>query len=256
MTNHSGTSPIKNPKLPQRILWRCKNRFPRIAWAFRWLRPSRRKERKHWRAKSTQEIFETIWEENNWGSPESRSGAGSTLKATEHLRAELSKVTTKLGIRTMLDAPCGDFNWMQHCQLGIDKYIGADIVPNMVSKLQLKYTSPSRSFIHLDITTDPLPQTDALFCRDLFLHLSNEHIHRILDNYIKSNSRYLIASTYLDTRVNFDNFTGGVRMINLCLPPYSLPEPLTYIVDRGEGPFERALGVWSREQVRAAQRGD
>lgn len=239
----------------QQSLWWFKTRFPRVAWMLRSLRPSRRKEQQQWVGKSTEDVFTAIYEKNVWGSSESRSGAGSTMKATEQLRNDLPRVVAKLNAKSFLDAPCGDFNWMQHCNLGVDRYIGADIVAKLVEDLNAKYASPSRTFCKLDITSQPLPDADVFFCRDCLLHLSFEQVHGVLDNFRRSNAKYLITSTYRDGRANMDHFTGGARMINLCLPPFNLPEPLEYIEDRGEATFQRCLGVWSKEQVLSAKKG-
>ena len=57
--------------------------------------------------------FTTIYRQNVWGSRESVSGNGSTLASTEVFRAEFAALLTTLGIRSILDAPCGDFNWMR-----------------------------------------------------------------------------------------------------------------------------------------------
>jgi hypothetical protein len=241
----------------QQSLWWFKHRFPRFAWMLRNLRPSRRKEQKQWVGKSTEEVFSHIYEKNVWGSSESRSGAGSTLRATEHLRKDLPRAIAKLNAKSLFDAPCGDFNWMQHCQLGVDHYIGADIVAKLVEDLNAKYASttpPTRSFLKLDITKEPFPAVDVFFCRDVFLHLSFEQVHGVLDNFRRSPAKFIITSTYREVRANMDHFTGGARMINLCLPPFNLPEPLEYIEDRGEAQFHRCLGVWSKDQVLNAKK--
>jgi hypothetical protein len=58
--------------------------------------------------------FERIYEENRWLSCESRSGRGSTFNYTKPLRRSLAKCLKNLNVKVFLDAPCGDFNWMQH----------------------------------------------------------------------------------------------------------------------------------------------
>lgn len=240
--------------LVRKCLWWFKQRFPRTGWALRWLIPARRAERRRNAGLSTQQIFQQIFDKNAWGMDESRSGAGSTLTATEHLRRELPRIVAMVGARTFLDAPCGDFNWMRHCELGVDHYTGADIVPALVERLRNQHASPTRSFIQLDITKDPLPHADIFLCRDCFIHLSFAHIHDVIDNFLRSDCKHLLVSTYRDMRGNVDNFTGGVRMLNLTLPPFGFPQPIEYIVDRGEAGFDRNLGLWSREQIANADR--
>jgi hypothetical protein len=241
-------------KLLNRFFGWMKQTFPRTAWFIRNLRPSNRAEARKLKNKSTEEIFTSIYDNNNWLSDESRSGLGSTMEATRHLRERLPKVMAALGARSLLDAPCGDFNWMRHCELNIDRYVGGDIVAKLVADLNARYASPTRSFIQLDIISQPLPECDVLFCRDLFLHLSFDHIHAALENFRRSQCKWLITSTYADVRVNLDTFTGGVRILNLCLPPFNFPTPIEYIVDRGETAFDRRLGVWTKQQVLDAVR--
>src|SRR3990167_7338614 len=77
-----------------------------------------------------------------WGSTESASGRGSELGATEALRTWLPELFQKLGVTSVLDAPCGDWNWMQHVDLaGID-YTGADIVASVIEHHQAELARP------------------------------------------------------------------------------------------------------------------
>ena len=77
-------------------------------------------------------IFTEIYESNSWTSSESRSGLGSELISTETIRKELPEVFKKFNIKSVLDIPCGDFNWMSNVDLKEVHYIGADIVENMI----------------------------------------------------------------------------------------------------------------------------
>jgi hypothetical protein len=44
------------------------------------------------------------------GLPETRCGAGSKMENTAQARAILPQVIAELKIKSLLDAPCGDFN--------------------------------------------------------------------------------------------------------------------------------------------------
>ena len=52
-----------------------------------------------------------------------RSGPGSSLVQTATIRRDIPALLASLGIRSFLDAPCGDFNWMRHVDLGVERYI-------------------------------------------------------------------------------------------------------------------------------------
>src|SRR4029079_3449220 len=70
--------------------------------------------------------FERIQRPNLWGAATSVSGLGSEDHATSALREALPPLLQRLGVRTLLDAPCGDAGWIGRCRLGVD-YIGVDI---------------------------------------------------------------------------------------------------------------------------------
>ena len=67
--------------------------------------------------------------EQKWGAQP--SGWGSTLDSTKVTRRIVSQVISEYGIGSMVDVPCGDFEWMSHVVSGLPKsfeYLGADIV--------------------------------------------------------------------------------------------------------------------------------
>ena len=86
-------------------------------------------------------VFEEIYLRNSWGNSESHSGHGSSESATRFLRTALLRVLTDLGVKSMLDVPCGDFNWMRLLDLPVD-YFGADIVPQLIEANQQEIFSP------------------------------------------------------------------------------------------------------------------
>jgi hypothetical protein len=56
--------------------------------------------------------FQRIHDTNLWGASESTSGLGSQMEATAALRRELPRLFEKLGVASLLDAPCGDAGWI------------------------------------------------------------------------------------------------------------------------------------------------
>src|SRR3954466_3757152 len=97
-----------------------------------------------------QELFERIYETNLWSDPETRSGVGSSLDSTRVVRAKLPAALRELEARVLLDAPCGDFTWMEHVDLGEIAYIGGDIVPTIVGENRRRFATASRKFVTLD----------------------------------------------------------------------------------------------------------
>ena len=166
------------------------------------------------------DIFVKYYEINKWGNKESVSGSGSTLLATQYLIPDLELLLKKYNIKSMLDIPCGDFNWMSKVNLSNIHYHGADIVDNLISENQEKY--PDHKFSILDITTDDLPKVDLIFCRDCLFHLPNEMIELAINNIKISGSKYLLTTSFPETNVNKNIKVGQWRPINLEISPFFL----------------------------------
>jgi SAM-dependent methyltransferase len=166
------------------------------------------------------EVFTKIYESNLWTSEESRSGLGSELKSTEVIRKELPELFKKFEIKSFLDIPCGDFNWVQHINMDNVNYIGADIVDKMIESN--KNSFPNIDFRVLDLTESELPKVDLIFVRDLLGHFNYQNVNKALQNIIKSGSKYLLTTSFTRWHYNVDIQNGGWRPINLMLQPFSL----------------------------------
>ncbi len=193
--------------------------------------------------------FKTIFDDNKWGSEESVSGSGSTMESTEALRKKLPALVRKLGAKTLLDAPSGDFNWMSKVSFDSDvQYIGGDIVPSIVERNNKMFGSERRQFINLDITSDELPAADLWHCRHVLFHLSNDDVLRVLDNFARSNVRHLLADTAFFIKSNVDIRSGGFRLLNLCIPPFNMPKPTYKLWDITPPNPPNFLCLWSRQE--------
>jgi hypothetical protein len=204
-------------------------------------------------------VFGQIVGANRWGSEESRSGPGSTLEYTYNLRHELERFVPAFGVTTFFDAPCGDFHWMKEVVFPqVMKYIGGEIVPELVRSNIAAHAGPARRFIEFDITSDVFPDCDLWFCRDCLFHLPIELIFRALQGFLRSNARYLMATNHINTSgfENTDIPSGEFRLLDLHLAPFNFPRDVLFKVADYVHPFpRREMCVWSREQVALALRG-
>lgn len=197
--------------------------------------------------------FGEIYRRNIWGNPESASGLGSSVSATDAIRQGLVDVCRDYSVSSMLDAPCGDYGWMSSAKLPIETYIGLDIVPELIEANRSKYRSESVRFETADLTRDPLPKVDLILCRDCLVHLSFENILRVLRNMVQSGSRYLLTTTFPEHDQNGDIIDGDWRLLNLQKKPFSFPEPLRLINERcteGDGAYDdKSLGLWRIDSI-------
>lgn len=196
-------------------------------------------------------IFQQIYESNYWGNDFSLSGPGSSLESTENLREGLPRLVAALGARSLLDIPCGDFQWMRHVSLGVERYYGADIVLSLVKQNQIAFGERGE-FQQLDLLRDPLPSVDILFCRDCLIHLSFREIQLAIKNVRKAAPKYFLTSTYPDHKVNADTVSPYWRPINLERPPFNFPPPLHLIKDFSdwqEDQWGKYLGAWRMQDL-------
>jgi len=198
-------------------------------------------------------VFSEHFHNNGWKCSESVSGTGSTLGQTEAIRAALPSLISELRVGSLLDIPCGDFNWMRVLDLPIH-YVGADIVPELVA-LNSAFASERRSFVQLDISRDALPTVDMVLCRDCLVHFSYADIFSAFENLKRSGSKYLLTTTHPEA-TNRDIVTGEWRPINLQRPPFCLSQPLRLIEEHCPNPFapDKCLGLWRVGELPASPR--
>ncbi len=206
---------------------------------------------KPFEGKKVSEIFNKIYQSNLWHIAEKResvSGIGSSLKQTREIVENLPSVLRNFNIQTMLDIPCGDFNWMQNIDLSKIKYAGADIVEEIIKTNIEKFKNANNSFLQLNLIKDQIPKVDLIFCRDCFVHFSFKNIFKSIQNIKKSSSKYLMTTTFTNQQSNKDIHTGGWRPLNFELPPFNFPKPI-YLLNEKCTEMERlfddkSLGLW------------
>jgi hypothetical protein len=208
------------------------------------------------RKSTPSQTFAKIHERNIWGDSESVSGAGSTLRYTENLRKHLPAVFSGLAIKSVYDAPCGDFNWMRKVVAENDiVYFGGDIVSALIEKNLEHHQGERIKFRVADITVDKFPKADLWICRDCLFHLSNSDVFLALKNYVSSEVPYVLTTTHInDTGFkNVDIPTGDFRLIDLHSAPFYLPKEVRFRITDWVDPHPpREMCLWSKEQVARA----
>jgi hypothetical protein len=205
------------------------------------------------------------FEKRRWlqGENVSRSGQGSSMKWTKRIRENLPRIFKEYNVSTFLDAPCGDWFWMQHVNLSAITYIGGDISGEIIQDLKEKFEIPNVSFQHLDITSDPLPKVDMMMCRDCLFHLKYDLRWAFLRNFLKSDIPYLLTTiNYPKENVDLRS-NGGWKPFNPMLPPFSFPEPIELIHETADdlpsqwqdihesadAKRHRSLGIWTKQDI-------
>ncbi len=205
------------------------------------------------RRRAMRQAFEKIYRTSAWDYGESVSGPGSTLLQTETIREELPRLLEELGVRSVLDAGCGDLNWMRTLRAPLERYVGIDVVADLVRANRKRYGDPSREFRVADVTRDRLPRVDLVLCRDCLVHFSFDDIFATLRNIKRSGSTYLLTTTFTRRPENTDVKTGSWRMLNWERPPFCFPHPVRVINERltvEDGRYDdKSLGLWKVREL-------
>lgn len=132
--------------------------------------------------------------------------------------------------------------------LGVEQYLGTDIVPELVEANQRKYATPGRSFRVMDVVVTKPPRFEVILCRDCLVHLSFSDILAALKNFKDSGSEYLLTTTMPRIRRNEDIASGDWRAVNFQLAPFHFPPPDAMLNERcteGDGEWvDKSLGLW------------
>ena len=219
-----------------------------------WLLVWYRKNNSKFRNKSTNEVFSEIYNTNHWNSSESISGRGSEVEQTASLINDLDKLLSDIKIASVLDIPCGDFNWMQKVDLSNIDYVGADIVEDLIMSNKRQHKEwGNLKFKVLNLITDPLPKSDMIIVRDCLVHLSNEDIKSAIKNIKSSGSKYLLTTTFTNHSLNSDIVTGDWRHLNLQRKPFNFPSPILTINENctiGNGEYkDKSMALWEISKV-------
>lgn len=215
---------------------------------------------------SHEDVFTSIYKGNLWRDAESVSGDGSSLKATEQLRADLRNLFKTMNIRSIADVPCGDFNWFKAINYEFDYYVGYDIVKELVDENTKRYGSSTIQFRCANIIETNFDPVDLILCRDFVIHCSNKDIFAFFANLRLSSISRILLSQYSNCR-NRDIATGNrYRPIDFKQDPFNLPEPEVLIVENighmfdtakchthgPQKPLEKYLGCWKTSDIYAA----
>lgn len=200
--------------------------------------------------KAKEDAFNTIYEKDIWTHG---SGPGSTAEATVRTRKIITAVLGHIAEEkrkageteiTMLDAPCGDMQWMpltwQESQARrngvVLNYHGADISTVVLEKDRAKLNTgalfPAEldpkavkvRFSQIDLSSDPIGKYDVIFMKDVLGHLHNNDIRKVLANVRNSGSKYLLTTTdpsFTNADVDPGDFWWG-RPVNVMGQPYNL----------------------------------
>ena len=189
-------------------------------------------------------IFLSVYRGQKWGSGGSSkffSGVGSHGEGADIYIAAMAPILAaharKMGAATtIVDLGCGDFAVGGRLLSSLQnvRYIGCDIVPELVAHNNRFHGSRNVRFETLDIVSQPLPDGDICLVRQVLQHLPNGDISAVLAKLRKYKYVYVTEGQPVEplgapnpdipvgAGIRFDLRTGRGRGVELNLPPWNL----------------------------------
>ena len=187
-------------------------------------------------------VFTSIYKSNHWVQDDdilpkeniSISGHGSNTNTEQfyNLEKNLNDVIENYNIKSILDMPCGDFLWMKEILKNKKiNYLGIDIVEELIKKNNIKFKTKNIEFENHDIVNFFSERSfDLIIIRDLFIHIDNSDILRILNNIKDLDFKYIALNSY-ENEINENVIIGKHRKINLLAHPFNLKKPFYFFKD-------------------------
>lgn len=205
--------------------------------------------------------FDTIYETNGWSTisirdaesfysnakwpppdelQRSASGGGSDLGiATKRSLKFLKEAITEYNVKSIIDVPCGDVNWIFESFITdtIPIYLGLDIVKDVIDMNTHRFSHHKNKYFSVwDPTTCALPQFkvpssetkeqqysfELIHVRDVIQHLPIRKGIRFFCNVFTSGAKVLVTTTYRGY-VNENVHEGGSFKNDLEQEPFGFP---------------------------------
>lgn len=136
---------------------------------------------------SARDVFSRIYSRNVWGGTlgEFCSGTGSEDRFAEPYCRLVQEFVVQLRRNrespiVLVDLGCGDFRVGARLVGPGIRYLGADVVPELIEHHRRCHAGPGVEFQCLDITRDDLPKGSVALLRQVLQHLSNQEIACVL----------------------------------------------------------------------------
>lgn len=181
---------------------------------------------------ATKDVMDIIYKNKLWGggSHDFYSGAGShSPKIVQPYIACLIEFFGSLDEKiTICDLGCGDFNVGNQLVEHSQKYIGVDIVDDLIQRNKELFHKDNLEFHCINIVNENLPEAECVLVRQVLQHLTNDEVAKVLGKL--KNYKYVIITEHVPFgkfTPNKDKKTGpGTRLsmnsgIDIAQPPFS-----------------------------------
>jgi SAM-dependent methyltransferase len=193
-----------------------------------WLARSRNARR------GIQDVFREVYRRNEWGGVKGDfcSGSGSEPLQTAAYTEAVRAFVRQRDIKAVVDLGCGDYRVGRLLRTTGVRYVGVDIVPELIERNRKIFADEETQFECCDLLEDELPAGDVCLVRQVLQHMSNREIGRAVARL--GRYPYVLITEHLPApdrlvQPNLDKPHGAdTRVVDgsgvfLDLPPFSVP---------------------------------
>jgi SAM-dependent methyltransferase len=168
--------------------------------------------------KNAQDTFNEIYRTSHWGQG---SGSGSLPENAQEWIHNVNQLIRERKITSIIDVGCGDFQLGQQYNLAGINYLGVDVSDLIISKNSV-YENSKIKFRSINAELFEFPKTDLILIKDVFQHLPNASIVRIMEKIVESAPYILICNDIINLdEPNNDIEVGGWRGLDLLKDPFN-----------------------------------
>lgn len=169
------------------------------------------------------QTFSKIYQVNAWGHG---SGLGSTVEYTKEYRIFLQNFLNTIGVKTVLDIGCGDWQSTKLIDWSKHQYIGVDCVESVINNNQKLYSKDNIQFkVHDIIGNGWDTPVDLIIIKDVLQHWPTTTINKVLPQ-LRNKAKYLLVINCANQPANVPDIPlGGMRHLSHKLSPLNTYRP-------------------------------
>jgi hypothetical protein len=182
---------------------------------------------------SNADIFSRIYAGQEWGADSGPFFSGRGSHEPDLVAPYLAAMTAFLeslpAKPDVVDLGCGDFHIGQSLRPYCARYIGCDVVPDLIEWNATHFADLDVEFLTLDMANDDLPAGDVAILRQVLQHLSNADIAKVVPKL--RNYEYVVTTEHwperkftpnLDLPTGLHNRSSVLSGIDLTAAPFDL----------------------------------
>jgi len=153
------------------------------------------------------------------------SGPGSLHAVNRPFIDFLTNFIHNNDVHSIVDFGCGDWQYMKSVDLSGVRYLGLDVVDDVLSMVRKRHGRSNISFARTPENLADIPEGDLIIFKDVLIHLGNSYVAQLL-NLARWKFRFVLSINNYSAeplQYNTDIEHGGFRPLDIGRAPFGFP---------------------------------